>query len=426
MIDPVYPKASIIVVNHNGAKYLSDCFSSLMDLDYPGHLIEYILVDNGSTDRSVRYMESKFPDVRILKNAHNRGFAEANNQAAKAANGEILAFLNNDMKVHPLWLKTLIHKFMESSEDLVCVSSKILNYEGNKIDFIGGGFTPFGISFQIDFGKKAGEIDNETENYERELLFGCGGSMAIKKNVFMGCGGFDEDFFAYLEDVDLGWRLRLMGYRILYVPESIAFHKHRGTGKKIPPHQLEFMFERNRFFTIIKNTEDVYLPYFLSMVCISNINRTFLSSMNNIEEFYFFPFTQERPSSNIQGSGQITPSLGRKLNVMFKKGDFGILWRWFIRKLNRLTGYTGYKLVPQRTLSCSAAFNSIIPELSSLILKRREIQSRRKISDRQIFPLFLMDQYRKQVIAKDSVFFIERIVEFEKEIMKENRIRFPE
>jgi len=77
-------------------------------------------------------------------------------------------------------------------------------------------------------------------------------------------------------------------------------------------------------------------------------------------------------------------------------------------------------------LSPSAAFNSLIPELGSLILKRREIQSKRKISDRQIFPLFLMDQYPKQVIAKDSVFVIEKIVEFEKEIMKENKIRFPE
>lgn len=100
-----YPEVSVIVANHNGMKYLEDCFSSLMKMDYPRELLEYILVDNGSTDESINYMKNKFPFVRILSNSQNRGFAEANNQGAKAAKGKVLALLNNDMKVHPLWLK---------------------------------------------------------------------------------------------------------------------------------------------------------------------------------------------------------------------------------------------------------------------------------------------------------------------------------
>lgn len=419
-------EVSIIVVNHNGMKYLEDCFSSLLEMDYPGDLLEYILVDNGSTDGSIDYMENKFPFVRILSNHENRGFAEANNQAAKAARGEILAFLNNDMKVHPLWLRKLVDKLRASSEDLACASSKILNYTGDKIDFIGGGFTPLGISFQIDFGKSVEEIANEKHDMEKELLFGCGGAMVVRRNVFLESGGFDEDYFAYLEDVDLGWRLRIMGYRIIYVPQSIAFHRHRGTGKMIPQHQLEFMFERNRFITIVKNTEDAYLPYFLSMVCMSNISRTFSSSMNNLDEFYFSSFTREKLCSSTKSSGRITQSLGRKVTMMWEKGGLGILWRWFIRKINFFMRNSGYKLISQRTLSYSAAFNSIIPELSSLILKRKEIQANRKISDRQIFPLFLMDEYPKQSIAKDSVLLIERIMEFQKQIMVGNKIHFPE
>ena len=426
-MNKVCPEVSIIIVNYNGLNYLHDCFSSLMEIDYPKELLEYIMVDNGSTDGSVKYMERRFPDVQILRNTSNRGYAGANNQAAKAANGKILAFLNNDMKVHSLWLKTLIHKFIESSDDLVCVSSKILNYEGNKIDFIGGGFTPFGISFQVDFGKPVGEIDNQTENRERELLFGCGGSMAIKKNVFIECGGFDEDYFAYLEDVDLGWRLRIMGYRILYVPESIAFHKQRGTGKKIPLHQLEFMFERNRIFTIIKNTEDTYLPYFLSMVCMSNINRTYLSSMDNILDYYFSPLNQVRRPGQIKDGMNTQLSVLRKLRMMLETRDLGLFWRWIIRKNIRLiSALTGTKFVPPRTLSFSAAFTSIIPELDSLLLKRKEIQSKRKISDAQIFPLFLADRYAKQAIANDYMLGIEKIMSFERNIMKENQIDFPE
>jgi len=101
--------------------------------------------------------------------------------------------------------------------------------------------------------------------------------------------------------------------------------------------------------------------------------------------------------------------------------------RWLIRKNNRwIASLTGFQLVSRKTLSFSAAFNSLIPELSSLIVKRKEIQSKRRIPDMQIFPLFLMDQYLNQPIAKDSISYIERIMSFEKEIMKQNNIRFPE
>ena len=422
-----YPEVSVIVANHNGLKYLGDCFSSLIKMDYPKELLEYILVDNGSTDESINYMKSNYPFVRILSNSENRGFAEANNQGAKAANGKVLALLNNDMKVHPLWLKTLLDKFLQSSEDLACVSSKILNYDGDKIDFIGGGFTPLGTSFQVDFGKPVKQIDTDSQDEEKELLFACGGAMAIKREIYLESGGFDEDYFAFLEDVDLGWRLRIMGYRVVYEPKSIVFHKHGGTARKIPTHQLEFMFEKNRLRTIIKNTEDAYLPYFVSMVLMLNINRTFGSSMNNLLEFYFPVSNKEEKSQRAKDSRQLSRSLGDKLCLMWKQKDLRMVWRWLIRKNNRWIAYfTGYGLVPRKTLSFSAAFNSLIPELGSLILKRREIQSKRKISDRQIFPLFLMDQYPKQAIAQDSAIVMEKIVEFEKEIMKRNKVYFPE
>ncbi len=420
-----YLEVSVIVVNYNGLNYLKDCFSSLIKLDYPKELLEYFLVDNGSTDESINYMKSKYPFVRILSNSENRGFAEANNQGAKAANGQVLALLNNDMKVHPLWLKKLVDRFLESTENVACVSSKILNYCGDRIDFIGGGFTPFGASFQVDFGKPVNQIDTDSQDQKKELLFACGGAMAIKREIYLESGGFDEDYFAFLEDVDLGWRLRIMGYSVVYEPKSIAFHKHGGTGSKIPTHQLEFMFEKNRLRTIIKNTENTYLPYFVSMALMLSINRTFASSLNNVAQFSFPVPNEEEKSPRGRDLREVSPCLGDKLSLMWKKKDLGILWRWLIRKSNPwIARLTGYELVTQRTLSFAAAFNSLIPELNSLILKRMEIQSKRKRSDREIFPLFLMNQYLKQAIAEDSVFVIEKIMEFEKEIMKSNKIHF--
>lgn len=422
-----YPEVSVIVANHNGLKYLKDCFSSLIKMDYPRELLEYILVDNGSTDESINYIKSKYPFVRILSNSENRGFAEANNQGAKAANGKVLALLNNDMKVHPLWLKKLLDKFLQSSENVACVASKILNYDGDKIDFIGGGFTPFGTSFQVDFGKPMKESDTGSQDQEKDLLFACGGAMAIKREVYLESGGFDEDYFAFLEDVDLGWRLRIMGYSVVYEPKSIVFHKHGGTARRIPTHQLEFMFEKNRLRTIIKNTEDAYLPYFVSMVLMLNINGTFTSSLTNLLGFCFPVSNEEEKSPRAKDSKQVSPSLGDKLSLMWKKKDLGMFWRWLIRKNNRwIACLTDYELVPRKALSFSAAFNSIIPELNSLILKRKEIQSKRRISDREIFSLFLMDQYTKQDIAQDFALVIEKIVEFEKELMKGNKVHFPE
>ncbi|MCL5072956.1 MAG: glycosyltransferase, partial [Actinobacteria bacterium] len=133
----LYPEITISIVNLDGENYLNDCLQSIENLDYPQDKIEIITVDNGSKDNSIKFIENNFPKVKLIKNNNNLGFAKANNQAAEAASGEYIAFLNNDTKVDPDWLIELL-KPLYGSREVVCSGSKVLSFDGKNIDFAGG------------------------------------------------------------------------------------------------------------------------------------------------------------------------------------------------------------------------------------------------------------------------------------------------
>lgn len=239
---------SIIILNYNGKELLSECFSSLLKLDYPKELIEIILIDNGSSDDSVMFMKEYFPNVKIIQNSENLGFAKANNIGIKNAKGKYVALLNNDMRVNENWLKELIIPLIDDNS-IGITSSKILNWEGTKIDYAGAGISFSGFGYQRGFGKEF-FLYNEPEY----CLFPCGGSMAMSKNLFLMFGGFDDDYFAYYEDVDLGWRCWIYGYSMLYVPESIVYHKKSQSITKVKI-KYAYLLEKNALCTIFKNYE---------------------------------------------------------------------------------------------------------------------------------------------------------------------------
>ena len=200
-----YPQISISIINLNGKDYLGQCLDSIKKLDYPEDKLETIVIDNGSSDDSVNFIKSNYPLVKLISNDKNMGFAFANNQAAKAANGDYIAFLNNDTRVDKNWLIELLRPIYKNKE-VVASGSKVLSIDGKNIDFVGGMINFEGKGFQIDYG-----IPVEKGNYSqyRYLPFVNGGAMLVDRKIFLGAGGFDEDFFAYYEDVDFGWRARL-------------------------------------------------------------------------------------------------------------------------------------------------------------------------------------------------------------------------
>jgi GT2 family glycosyltransferase len=278
------PLVSLIIANYNGAQHLPDCLGSVAALEFPRDSLEVILVDNASTDDSVAVARRVLPGIRILSQPTNTGFAPANNAGARVARGEYLAFLNNDARVPPDWLNALLAPFTAGEPDLACVASTLVSWDGQQIDFIGGAVNAYGRAFQV-----AQSLPYEPGNYcePRELFFACGGAMLIRRAVFEDVGGFDADFIAYFEDVDLGWRLWLLGYRIVLAPAAVARHRLHATGARLGTHRRFAMSELNALRMITKNYSDETLPRVLSAALLLGAQRSVLHGQVDRREYDF-------------------------------------------------------------------------------------------------------------------------------------------
>jgi GT2 family glycosyltransferase len=259
------PTVSLIVLNWNGRAHLTGCLDSLRDLDYPAGRLELIFCDNGSTDGSADFVRRRHPDVAVVALPRNHGFAAGNDIAAEAATGEWVGFLNNDMRVPPSWLRDLLGAH-ERHPEAACLGSRIKSWDGTRLDFIGGGVNFQGHAFQLDEGAAESNQDRE-----RRVLFACGGAMLIRRSRFLELEGFDRDFFAFFEDVDLGWRLNLLGDDVWYTPEATAFHHHHATARRLEPHRLRVLYERNALLTIYKCLGEERLgPALLAAILLLN------------------------------------------------------------------------------------------------------------------------------------------------------------
>lgn len=270
-----FPKVSIVIVNLNGKNHLRKCLGSILKLNYPKDKIEVVIVDNGSKDGSVEYLRENFSWVKLLCNAHNEGFAKPSNDGARAATGDYVAFINNDMRVQKDWLIELIKSMRR--ENAKCAGSVILNWDGKLLDFAGGGVNFQGLGYQSDFKRPMSEME-PLLSQDKELLFACGGAMIVERKMFLFAGGFDEDYFAYYEDVDLGWRLRVLGCKIVLSVKSRVFHKHNGTSKSMTTERIQYLFERNKLYTCYKNFGDelFYKVFFPSLLL--EIRETYIES----------------------------------------------------------------------------------------------------------------------------------------------------
>ncbi|MDD3223921.1 MAG: glycosyltransferase [Clostridium sp.] len=334
---------SFIIVNYNGLQHLEQCFDTIGKLNYSKDKVECIMVDNGSTDGSVQFVEKKYPHVKIIKNDSNEGFAKPNNDAAKIATGDYLALINNDMKIDKNWLNDMFQTLDECPEgEYACVGSKIVNWNGTKLDFAGGSVSFAGYGYQFDFGMDAKEA-SQKYNKDKDILFACGGSLIINREVFLKIGGFDEDYFAYYEDVDLGWRLWILGYKVRFCSKAICYHKHNGTSKKFNTHKMKTLFERNALYTIYKNYSQenfdiVLCNLFLMIQRVQmdlKINASDYDITNKKEAFFEVDNTKDNYSSLI-AINDLTDNL-QKLNEK----------RHFIQNNRKIKDVDLKKLIPK-------------------------------------------------------------------------------
>lgn len=240
------PLVSVIVVNWNRRDLLRACLASLESQNFRD--FEIIVVDNGSSDGSLELLRSAaFERIQTIKNAENRGFCAANNQGIRAARGEFIALLNNDAEADPGWLEELLAAVCDAP-DVGMVASKILTYEDRSV------IDKAGHLIYLDGqnrGRGTGEPDRGQFDRVEETAWPDGCAALYRRSLFDQVGSFDEDFFAYADDAELGLRARIAGWRCLYIPTAVVYH-HTGSTLGRYSAQRLFLIERNRLWLAAK------------------------------------------------------------------------------------------------------------------------------------------------------------------------------
>jgi GT2 family glycosyltransferase len=245
------PEISIVIVTWNGRQHLEGCLTAVASQQ--GVDAETILVDNASTDGTVAFVHARFPWVRIVSLDRNHGFASGSNAGAREARGRYLAFLNNDTVADPHWLRALRDGLDEPRGIALATSRIVYMHDPATVDSAGDGMTRWGGAFKRHHGLSAAEA---TES--REVFGACGAAFIIPKRVFDAIGGFDQDFFASHEDVDLSYRAQLRGYRCRYVAGSIV--RHRGSSTLGRSSRMAvFNGQRNLEWVYVQNTPLIIL-----------------------------------------------------------------------------------------------------------------------------------------------------------------------
>ena len=249
------PIISVIIVNYNGFGLLKECLDSLRGQTFRD--FEIILVDNASSDGSVELVEERYPEVSLIKNRKNYGYGIGNNRGIAAAKGKYIVLLNNDANADPHFLEALI-KTAGNNNRVGMFAPKILNYFNRDIIDSAGL-----IMYRDGIARGRGRLEKDRGQYNNieEVIFPSGCACLYSREMLNDIGSFDEDLFLYLDDVDMGLRARIAGWKCKYVPNAIVYHKYSATTK--PYSALKgFMVERNRIWIMIK-----YFP--ISMIVLS-------------------------------------------------------------------------------------------------------------------------------------------------------------
>jgi GT2 family glycosyltransferase len=258
---------SVVILNWNGERYLRECLSSVTSQDYPS--IEIILVDNGSADRSVEIVRSGFPDVRVVETGRNLGFAAGNNVGIRDAKGQYIVIFNNDAEMERTCVSQMVHALERNPTCGACATKIFLKNGSGLLDAAGIVVCLDGLSI----GR--GRLEpGEGYDREEEVFFASGCCMMCRKEMLDDAAVsdgqyFDESFFMYADDTDLGWRARLRGWKTIYTPKAVVYHMHSASSADYSPLKA-FLVERNRiwiqwtyfsFWTILRGQAYTFLRY---------------------------------------------------------------------------------------------------------------------------------------------------------------------
>lgn len=319
------PLVSIILVNFRGAEDTIACLGHFDDIDWPMDRLQLIVVDNDSGDGSEMRIRQEAPSAEVHQSGANLGFAGGCNFGVAKARGSYVGFINNDARPDRGWVREAV-KVMEADPGVGAVASKVLDWDGKLIDYVDGSLTWYGMGYK----RQAEWPDSALYDVPKKVLFGTGAAMFVPTELFREIGGFDERYFMFYEDVDLGWRLNLLGYDVLYVPTSLAFHRHHVTMKKFGNFRETYLLERNALMSLYKNLGDELLSAAFGAALALSVQRSVARA----------PLGED-------GSA-----------------------------------------VPKMSLTGPFAVDHLLSELPGLIRSREELQRLRRRSDEQLLPLF--------------------------------------
>jgi len=337
---PGSAKIAIVILNYNGEKLFDTFLPSV--IRNRGNEAEIFLADNGSTDNSVSYLKDNFPEVKIIDLKTNHGFAEGYNRALQQVDAEYFVLLNSDVEVTPGWLEPGI-KMLEEDENLAAVQPKILSYEKpHQFEYAGaaGGFIDlFGYPFCR--GRILNRMEPDVGQYNRasSIFWASGACMFVKAGVFKKAGGFDGDFWAHMEEIDLCWRLKNQGYKVGYQPKSVVFHLGGGTLSYNSPKKVYLNF-RNNLFMLFKNLpRPLFTRIFFARMVLDGV-----AALKFLLGFHFYSFwaVLKAHVSFYRNLGKLIRKRKKLLKLATVKNHpeiyrKSIMWKFFIQKKRKFS-----------------------------------------------------------------------------------------
>jgi GT2 family glycosyltransferase len=262
----------VVVPNWNGERFLSSCLGSLREQSFKD--FETVLVDNGSADGSVPFVDRNFPEVQVLSLGENKGFSAAVNAGIRVSRAEYVALLNNDTETDPGWLEGLVQA-AQAHPEAGTFASKLVDFDDRRVlDGAGDALRRSGLPYRLGHG----ELDRGQYDEAGFVFSACAAAALYKRDMLDDVGVFDEDFFAYCEDGDLSFRAQLAGYRCLYVPNAVVYHVgSASSGGKRSPLAVR-LGTRNGLCLLVKNLPTPLVPGFLPFVAVGQLSRLVIAA----------------------------------------------------------------------------------------------------------------------------------------------------
>lgn len=330
-------KLAVVILNWNGQKLLEEFLPSV--IRYSDEADIYV-ADNCSSDNSLLFLKKEYPTIQIIKNDKNYGFAEGYNKALKSVPNELVLLLNSDIEVTDDWLSPLITAMRDPN--IAGCQPKILSYNERELfehagasgGFLDRNYFPFCRGRIFDHS----ETDYHQYQDQREIFWATGAAMLIRKEIFDRAGGFDADFFAHMEEIDLCWRIKKMGYSFQVVPASVVYHLGGGTLPYSSPRKVYLNF-RNNLMMLIKNHSGILAPKLFWRMSLDGIAalrfllRGEFKNFTAVFKAHMYQYANIRTLLNKRKT--IKKGAQNENNAGLFNGS--IIWNYYVKKVNRFS-----------------------------------------------------------------------------------------